>query len=481
MRSDQNLSENDMSDDIETEPGSFRDRNNRVYYVDGAVVRGVSRDALGHWKKVVEEPFFQKLLKQGAVIPTSLLESSAKPAVAVINEGWAGVLNHSRIPFVTYPYEWTFGMLKDAALLHLDILEQAFEAGWALKDATAYNVQWQGTKPTFIDVTSFEPWKEGEPWVGYRQFCMMFLIPLMLKAYQDIDYLPFLRSNLEGIDPVEAVKFFPGTSLLKKGVFTNIYLHAKMQKAFSDGKPSNKSGWSKRIRHSKAMVVGTIQGLQRTVAKLRLQNAPTTWGTYDANHSYDDASYQQKKDFIQKHVEKKHWPQVWDIGCNTGTFSRLCSPHADTVLAIDGDSLAIEKLYQRQKLESKSNILPLIMNLANISPSQGWQGRERKSLEQRGTPDFLLCLALIHHMVISANIPIRDFIAWIRGLNGAVILEFVGPEDEMTQHLLKNKVNQYAEYTQGNFESIVEEMFTIGEKIPLKDGSRMLYYLEPKG
>ena len=254
-----------------------------------------------------------------------------------------------------------------------------------------------------------------------------------------------------------------------------------MQKAFSDATPSDKDGVSKRIRHSKAMVLGTIQGLRRTVEKLGLQNAPTTWGTYDQNHSYDDASYQQKKDFIQKHIGNKHWSQVWDIGCNTGTFSRLCSPHADLVLAIDGDSLSIEKLYQRQKLERKSNILPLIMNLANISPAQGWQGRERKSLEQRGTPDFLLCLALIHHMVISGNIPIRDFIAWIRGLNCAVVLEFVGPEDEMTQHLLKNKINQYAEYTQENFESIVKEMFTIGESIPLKGGSRTLYYLKPKG
>ncbi len=481
MGSERNIRASDSPDDVEAETGSFRDRNNRVYYAGEAVVRGVGEDALEHWKKIAKEPFFQNLLKRGEVIQTSLLDNATNPATAVIKEGWAGVLDHSRIPFVTYPYEWTFGMLKDAALLHLDILEQAFESGWALKDATAYNVQWQGTKPTFIDVTSFEPWEEGTPWIGYRQFCMMFLIPLMLKAYRDIDYLPLLRSDLEGVDPVEAIKFFPATSLLSKGVFTNIYLHSKMQKVFSDDKPGNKGDVPKRVHHSKAMVVGTIQGLRRTVAKLRLQNAPTTWGTYDENHSYDDASYQQKKDFIQKHIGKKHWPQVWDIGCNTGTFSRLCSPHAGTVLAIDGDSLAIEKLYQQQKLEAESNILPLIMNLANISPAQGWHGRERKSLEQRGTPDFLLCLALIHHMVISANIPIRDFVGWIRGLNSAVVLEFVGPEDEMTQVLLKNKVDQYAEYTQDNFESIVGEVFTIVESIPLKGGVRTLYYLETKG
>jgi len=468
-----------LSDGVEAETGSFRDRNNRVYYVEGTVVRGISQNALDNWGKIIEAPFFQKLLRQGAVVPTSLLDNTGKFATAVLKNGWAGVLKHDRIPFITYPYEWTFGMLKDAALLHLDILEEAFEAGWALKDATAYNIQWQGVKPTFIDVTSFEPWKEGEPWIGYRQFCMMFLIPLVLKSYRDIDYIPLLRSDLEGIDPIEAIKYFPVTSFLKKGVFTNIYLHSKMQKAFSDGTPSKNDGSKRRISHSKAMIVGTILGLRSTVKKLSLRNAPTTWGTYDENHSYDDVSYQQKKDFILKYISRKRWPQVWDIGCNTGTFSRLCSSHADMVLSIDGDHLAIEKLYQQQKSERESNILPLIMNLANISPAHGWQGRERKSLEERGTPDFLLCLALIHHMVISANIPLQYFINWIRGLDSAVVLEFVGPEDEMTQHILKNKVNQYAEYTQENFETIVAGMFTIVESIPLKGGLRMLYYLEP--
>lgn len=461
---------------LNPEDGSFRDRNNRVYYSDEKVIRGISKSAFDHWDSISAEPFFLKMLEHGDVVQTSLLDNNSELVENLQACGWEAVLEHERIPFISYSYEWTFGMLKDAALLHLDILERSISRKWTLKDATSFNVQWTGAKPTFIDLVSFEPYQQGDPWVGYRQFCMMFLIPLMMKAYRDIDYIPFLRSNLEGVDITEAIKFFPKTALLKKGVFTNIYLHSKMQNYFAEGKSdSNK----KEIKHTKAMVLGTIQGLKRTVRKLKLQNVPTTWGTYEESHSYDDESYIIKQQLIKQYVSRKHRSLVWDLGCNTGTFSNICTPHADYVVAMDGDPLAIEKLYQRQKADAGRKILPLIMDMSNLSPGQGWRGKERKALEERATPDFLICLALIHHIVISANIPLRSFIEWLRDLNSDVVIEFVGLEDEMTKQLLKNKVNQYTDFTQENFEIIVNEMFTINEATPLKNGVRMLYYLEP--
>jgi len=341
-------------------------------------------------------------------------------------------------------------------------------------------VQWIGTKPTFIDITSFEAYKEGNPWGGYRQFCMMFLIPLLLKAYRDVDYIPFLRSDLEGIDPVQAVKIFPNGSLFRKAVFLHVYLHSKMQMAFSDNKPSKHTNPGKAIRHSKAMVLGTIQGLHRTVRKLHLQNKTTVWGNYADSHSYDENSYGQKQAFVRKHLQLTRWKLVWDIGCNTGTFSEICSEFSDYVISIDGAQHAIEALYQKQKQKAKGNILPLIMDLSNLSPNQGWLGQERKDLESRGQPELLLCLALIHHMVISANIPMRDYLGWIRQMNAAVIIEFVSPGDEMTKVLLQNKVNQYTDYTKENFEGIVREMFLIVDSFPLKGGNREMYFLEPK-
>ena len=466
--------------ELEADTGSFRDRNNRVYYAERKVLRGVSEAALKNWSKISGQQFFKKMMENGDLIPTKLLPATDRNALTILKEGWAGVLQHQKIPFISYPYEWTFGMLKDSALLHLDILERSLKSGWILKDATAYNVQWIGTKPTFIDIISFEPYKEGNPWGGYRQFCMMFLIPLLLKAYRDVDYIPLLRSDLEGIDPVQAVKIFPKSSLFRKAVFLHIFLHAKLQMAFYDDKASKQTEPRKAIRHSKAMVLGTIQGLHRIVQRLDLQNKETIWRNYADCHSYDEDSYGQKQAFVRKHLQSTRWKLVWDIGCNTGTFSQICSEFSDYVISIDGDQYAIEALYQKQKQKAKGNILPLIMDLSNLSPNQGWLGQERKDLESRGQPELLLCLALIHHMVISANIPMRDYLGWIRQMNAAVIIEFVGPGDEMTKVLLKNKVNQYTDYTKENFEQIARERFLMVDSCPLKGGDREVYFLKPK-
>lgn len=469
------------SPSFESERGSFRDRSNRVYYWrNNQVVRGISADALSYWDSLAREPFFERMMAAGAVVTSQRLGEDHAITKALSEAGWAGVLEHARVPFVSYPYEWTFGMLKDAALLHLDILERALEHGWTLKDATAYNVQWIGAKPTFIDVTSFEWYRDGDPWVGYRQFCMMFLNPLLLKAHRGIDYSALLRGDLEGIDPTQAIKLFPKTALLKKGVFSHVYLHAKSLNHFARKEKAVTSDTPTHLRHSKAMVLGLVQGLRRTVASLRSKEAETVWGNYEDTHSYDDSSYADKKAFVTKHVQQRRWSLAWDLGCNTGTFSKLCSPYSDTVVSMDGDWLAIERLYQRQKKEAEGNILPLVMNLSNVSPNHGWQGKERKSLVDRGKPDLVLCLALIHHMAISANIPMREFLEWLRSLGAATILEFVGPEDEMTRQLLRNKVNQYSDYTVENFEREVKKLFQIGGQIALKGGKRCLYYLEPK-
>jgi hypothetical protein len=459
------------------EDGSFRDEHNRVYYDGEAVLRGLSAEALADYREYSQAAFFRDALAAGRIVGTT---EEADPALTkgVLADGWAGVLRHERIPFISYPYEWPFGMLKAAALLHLDILAKSIPAGWVLKDATAYNVQWRGARPCFIDVTSFERYRKGSPWVGYRQFCMMFLIPLMLEAYRGIDFRPLLRSNLEGVDPAEAARFFPMSAVLRKGVASHVFLHARLQSAYAE---AGEGQGPKAINHSEAMVLGMIDGLRRLVSSLELKGGVTTWSHYDETHSYEDESYRLKQAFVQQHVGKKRWARVWDIGCNTGTFSKLCSPHADQVLSIDGDAMAIEKLYRDRRRDKTGNLTPIVMNLANLSPNQGWRGVERKSLETRGRPDFLLCLALIHHMVISANIPLRSYIEWVRSLGAATILEFVGRDDEMTRKLLMNKTKTHDDYTQENFEAVVSEMFTIKEALPLKGGLRTIYYLEPKG
>lgn len=466
--------------------GSFRDRENRVYRVGDRIFRGISAGAYERWKDVSSSQFYNALLTEAKIIPTTDVSNSEIAHQGDL-AGWPAVLSHETIPFVSYPYEWSFSMLKDSALLHLDILERAIPQGWTLKDSSAYNIQWRACRPVFIDTPSFDHYNAGDPWRGYRQFCMMFLYPLMLKAYLGVDFGPLLRSYLDGIDPAVADKFLWRGARFRKGVFSHVHLHSRMQERAATreldearrlteeaaGAPEA----TRPIRHSEAMVLGLIQGLRAMIEKMRTPKERTTWSGYESDHSYSDNSHQKKKEFVDRHAAARDYKMIWDIGCNTGTFSRICESHARHIISIDGDSKAIDRLYQQEKPRDAQRILPLIIDLTNVSPNQGWRGAERKSLESRGKPDLIVCLALIHHMVISANIPMAEFIDWLAGMGGDIIIEFVTAEDSMARMLLRNKVNQYQDYTLTEFERLITRKFAITDSEELKGGHRKIYFL----
>lgn len=463
-------------------PGSFRDPANCVYDGAASILRGVDEKTLKEFRVLHGQPFFQKLLNAGLVVESEIVEPGTDTAADRIRaEGWAGVLRHRKIPFITYPYEWSFSMLKDAALLQLRLIEAAISHGWTLKDATPYNIQWDGAKPVFIDLPSFEPREDGAPWVGYRQFCSMFLIPLMMKAHLGIDYLPFIRSNIEGISPTEAAKFFTGFKRFKSGVFSHVILPAKVEESINKRERDRASAQTRKApKHSLPMVLGLIQGVIRTVKGLQSPVGHTDWSQYDTTHSYEDVDFAAKKDFVLRNVSQTHRSSVWDIGCNTGTFSRLCTPHADFIISVDGDHDAIERLYLFERKDNANKILPLVMNLANISPAQGWAGRERQAFDHRNKPGFVLCLALIHHIRISANIPVRLFMEWLRSLDCPVVIEFVDRSDEMVKKLLTNRKDVFSDYTLDHFTQTAESLFTIRDRQNLKGGDRVIFCLEPK-
>jgi hypothetical protein len=472
---------NEENENIEPNSGSFRDPINRIYEGKGLVLRGLNERALSTYNELAAESFFQKFLKAKQVIGTKILSPDEnKVAIEVLDKGWAGVLSHSPIPFISYPYEWPFSMLKDAALLHLHLLEKSLENNWILKDATPFNIQWLGSHPTFIDIPSFEPWEEGDPWIGYRQFCSMFLTPLMLKAHVDIDYIPLLRSQLDGIEPMEAIKFFNGMHRFKAGVLSHIYFPAKVEQYINKRERNNTSNQKRAIqKQSKARVLGLIQSVTRLVKGLKTNTGSSGWSQYDKNHSYEEAEFSAKKVFVSKHVSSRQWKQVWDIGCNTGVFSKLCCDHADHVIAVDGDQGAVEKLYLSEKIKDHSKILPLVMNLSNLSPNQGWQGHERAAFDNRKKPDLVLCLALIHHIRISANIPLNLFFEWLHSLKASILIEFVNRDDEMVAKLLQNKKETYEDYNLQTFISESEVFFNIADRQILKDGRRELFFLTP--
>lgn len=470
--------------------GSFRDPTGKVYelglqgddFVSNRILRGVNDETLDFHKEFLSSPFFSSLVQANKIVKTEILTDEGDASVRqVLSDGWSGVIEHEEIPYISYPYEWSFSMLRQAALLHLEILESSLENGWILKDATPYNIQWLGVKPVFIDTPSFIPWESGSPWVAYRQFCSMFFSPLAIHAYLGIDHRSILRSNLEGIDPVQAVKYFSGLKKLKKGVLSHIVLPSRIEKhILSHERDAAVAMKRKSPKHTKAMVIGLVQSLSRLISGMNLHGEKTDWSDYEETHSYSNDEHVAKKKFIEKAVSGNSHRIVWDLGCNTGDFSRICEDQCDYVIAVDGDHGAIEKLFKSQREIEGRKILPLNLNLSNLSPSQGWASNERIAFDQRKSPDLIICLALIHHIRLTNNIPNHLFLKWLASMKADVVIEFVNREDEMVVKLLTNKSEKYDDYNLPQFLVEVDAYFDIKDRKVLKGGKREIFHLSPK-
>ena len=462
--------------DVALEPGSFRDRTARVFYHDGKIFRGLNSAALREWEALSATRFYRDFADRGGIVATKLRPRSE--VLLASPHQWAGVLEHEKLPFVSYPYEWSFEMLRDAALLQLDLVLAALDEGMSLKDASAYNVQWRGVRPVFVDVASFYKRPPREPWVGYRQFCQMFLYPLLLQAYRDVPFQPWMRGSIDGMDAELCLRLLRARDYLRGGVLAHVYLQAKAQAAYSSTTRNvkadlNAAGFDTRI------IKANAQRLRALVGGLHWRPHQSTWSEYLRCGHYEPTDAAQKREFVADAAVSRSRRLAWDIGCNVGVFSRILAERADYVVAMDADHVAIDRLYQALKTEGISNILPLIINVTDPSPALGWRNLERKRLDERGLPDLVVALALVHHIVIGGNIPLSEFVQWLRDLGGELVIEFVTREDPMVVTLLRNKDEQYADYDEKVFERELAARFTIVRRQPLGSGTRIMYYARP--
>jgi SAM-dependent methyltransferase len=460
--------------DGELEPGSFRDPESRVFYAGKEVYRALSPDGLSDFEALRATG----LLDDERVVRTEAAEDTAALRGLLVHEP-AGVLRHERIPFVSYPYEWTFSMLKDAALLQLDLLLSALDHDLVLKDATPYNVQFKGAKPVFVDVGSFERMREGEPWVGYRQFCMLYLYPLLLQALKGVPFQPWLRGSIEGISPPQMRGLMSFRDRFHKGVFTNVFLHAKLEARYAD-RPDQVKQEVKRV-FKKELFVANVRKMRKLVERLEWNPPEGVWTAYGERNSYTDDDARRKDDFVREVATSRPWKLVWDIGANNGRYSRISAERATTVVAVDADQGPVELLYRDLRQEGDENILTLTMNLADPSPGLGWRGLERRSMPDRGKPDLVLALALIHHVAISANVPVKEFVDWLASLGTALVIEFPTREDPMVKKLLAPKRDGlHPDYELGFFERTLSEAFDVERSERLQSGTRVLYFARPK-
>jgi SAM-dependent methyltransferase len=391
----------------------------------------------------------------------------------------AAVLRHERIPFVSYPYEWTFSMLKDTALLQLDLLLAALDHDLVLKDSTPYNIQFKGARPVFVDVGSFERMREGEPWVGYRQFCMLYLYPLVLQAVKGVPFHPWLRGSIDGITPPQMRALLSFRDRFRRGLFTNVFLHARLEARYAD-RPDQVKQEVKRV-FKKGLFVANVRKMRKLVERLSWDPPEGVWTSYGERNSYTGEDARRKDDFVREVATSRDWNLVWDIGCNNGRHSRIAAEGARTVVAVDADQGPVELLYRDLGREGDERILPLTMNLADPSPGLGWRGLERRALPERGRPDLVLALALIHHVSISSNVPVREFVDWLASLGAALVIEFPTREDPMVKKLLAPKRDGlHPDYELGFFERTLSEAFEVERSERLESGTRLLYHARPK-
>jgi SAM-dependent methyltransferase len=460
------------------EPGSFRDRDSRVFYGDNAVFRGLTDRALDEWETLSSTTFFPRIMAEGKLVHSERIDPTGELSSALVGE-WAAVLNHQIIPFISYPYEWSFGMLKDAALLLLELLLVALDEDMILKDSSPFNIQWTGAKPIFIDVPSFEKLTPGDPWVGYRQFCQMFLYPLFLLAYKNVSFQPWLRGSIDGIEPEDCNNLMSVRDLLRPGVFMHVYLQTRMQAKYAQTRNDIK-GDLHAAGFNKGLIKLNVSRLAKIIRGLTWKCATSQWSDYASDNSYTGTDREIKMSFVRNVVLSRRWNLVWDLGCNSGTFSRIAAENARYVVAMDADQLSIERFYQALKTEGNTSILPLVSNLADASPNLGWRGLERKALTERGKPDLTLCLALIHHIVISANIPLSEFVDWLVSLGASLVIEFVTKDDPMVKTLLRNKQDNYADYEITYFEECLGRAFDVVQRKMLTCGTRLLYFAQAR-
>ena len=457
------------------EPGSFRDPQSRVFYVDGEVRRALSSVGLEDFEALAATG----LLEDPRIIGTERIDDL--PALAGLLAGEvAAVLRHEPVPFVSYPYEWTFSMLKDAALLQLDLLLAALDHDLILKDSTPYNVQFKGARPVFIDVGAFERLRPGELWIGYRQFCMLYLYPLLLQSLKGVSFQPWLRGSIDGITPSQLRGMMSFRDRFRRGLTTTVFLHATLEKRAGVAGTALKREL-RRPEVAKQVIRSNVHKMRKLVTRLDWEPPEDVWVTYGERNTYTDDDARQKDSFVREVGASRPWGLVWDLGCNTGRHSRLVAENARHVVAVDADQGPVELLYRDLRDGGDETILPLTMNVADPSPGLGWRGLERLPLPDRGLPDLVLALALVHHVAIGANVPVREFVSWLRDLGSALVIEFPTRDDPMVQKLLASKRDGlHPDYERGFFERCLQEAFDVQRSEQLGSGTRILYYATPK-
>ena len=455
------------------DPGSFRDPSARVYQNEGHIYRTMTTAAAEQFDAVRATGLLGELEREGWLVQTQEADP-AKLDLPLENGG--RVLEHERIPFVSYYYEWPFSALKAAALLHLRMHLRALAHGVTLKDATAYNVQFKGAQPVFIDLLSFTPYSEGTIWEGHRQFCEQFLNPLILRALLGVPHNAWCRGSMEGIDSGELSRLLPFRRKLDPKVLMHVTLLSRLQALGAGDREATLETMSAAPVLPRDRFVRMLEKLEGWIEGLKPADiGKTVWADYESDNIYDSDERAVKHDFIARMAAEHRPALLWDIGCNTGEFSQTAlKAGAGYVVGFDFDQNALDSAYARSA-DKALPLLPLFLDAANPSPNQGWNERERGGYSSRICADCTLGLALVHHLAIGKNIPLRSVVHWLMDTAPLGVLEFVPKDDSMVRQMLALREDIFPDYTAENFEAYLKEKGEIIGKQQTSKSGRCLY------
>lgn len=461
---------------------SLRDPSGCVINVNGQIIRALGRTYEPHYLQLMQSGLYETLTQRQLLIPhqeiddvSSFLERSLSRCD--LDNSQAVLLRHRVIkpdvvPFISYPYEWCFGQLKDAALATLEIQRVALAHGMSLKDASAYNIQFYNGKPLLLDTGSFETYHDGTPWIAYSQFIRHFLAPLTVMSRCSLEMSKLLLCYTDGF-PVElTTELLPWTTWLNPSLASHLMGSALARRAQIQKKSTTESS---KLRMPQTHLMALLDGLTETVENLKIKAKRTEWNNYYQDNSYSEESANDKRATVERFIDSLNVKTVWDMGANNGYFSRLCAEKGALTISTDADIRCVEDNYQNSKANNFKNLLPLVVDMTVPPPSAGWSNKERMDLKSRGPADLTLALALVHHLAIAQNIPLGEVAACLAGFSRNLVIEFVPKSDVQVQRLLANREDIFTEYTDQGFEDNFSRHFNIDERHEIAGCDRVFY------
>lgn len=449
--------------------GSFRDPAGAIYETKEQVFRVLTMDGTARLRRSFEAGLLQKLISDGKLVPFSHVSGITH---LPLPKGGT-VLEHPKLPFISYPYEWSFHHLRTAALFHLQLQLTALEFGIALADASAFNIQFVSGEPLFIDHLSFVPYTDGDLWWGYDQFLRQFVNPLIIAAYTRTDWRALLAMNWGGVTSPSTRRLLPAWRRFRPAIFRHVSMPAILQGAAEslDEPETNRS-----LRISRRAYEKQLHGIHDLISALRLRSDASDWSAYQHTRTYSDGEVQQKQDFVRAYCRTRRPMLLVDLGCNTGEFARVAlESGAADVVGVDSDAASIE-LCSRAASRERLRFLPLALDVLNPTPGLGWNNLERTSFCERCIGKSVLALALVHHLAITGQVPLPAIVEWITTTFRDGVIEFIPLDDPAARTLSRNARHIPIAYSRGEFEQSLSSRSEIIREEVISNSGRVLYH-----